>query len=75
MTPEQKAAYIMAQAASLMAEVAGMQAENQMRAHRGEALAYPEQAFADAVEHHVVGHNEVVLFFREDAEYIMRADR
>ena len=35
-----RAAIVLAEAASCNAEIAGMQAENQWRAHRGEAPAY-----------------------------------
>lgn len=35
-----RAAIVIAEAASCNAEIAGMQAENQWRAHRGEAPAY-----------------------------------
>jgi hypothetical protein len=50
MTPEQQAAYVIAMAACAMAEVAGMQAENHQRAHRGESMAYVEQDFTDVCE-------------------------
>jgi hypothetical protein len=64
MTPEQRAAYIMAMAACAMAEVAGMQAENQARAHRGEATAYNEQAFNDVISRNGIHHNAVLTLFR-----------
>ena len=64
MTAEQKAAYIIAQAACLMAEVAGMQAENQDRAQRGESIAYPETAFQEAIVRSGVHHNGVLTLFR-----------
>ena len=63
MTQEQKAAYIMAMAACAMAEIAGMQAENQQRAHRGEAVAYAEDAFSDIANKHGIYHNAVFSFF------------
>lgn len=64
MTPEQQAAYIMAQAACAIAEVAGMQAENQQRAASGLSPAYTEQAFNDVVARNGVHHNAVISFFR-----------
>lgn len=64
MTPEQQAAYVMAQAACAMAEIAGMQAENQKRAHRGESPAYGEDAFNSVIERNVIGHNAVLGLFR-----------
>lgn len=64
MTPEQQAAFIIAQAACAMAEIAGMQAENQVRSHRGETPAYNESSFQSVIEHNLVGHNAVISFFR-----------
>lgn len=63
MTPEQQAAFIIAQAACAMAEIAAMQAENQMRSHRGETIAYVEGDFRDAIERNVIGHNAVLTLF------------
>lgn len=63
MTDEQKAAYVISQAACAMAEIAGMQAENQQRMHRGEALAYTEQSFNDVILRNVVSHNAVLSLF------------
>ena len=63
MTPEQKAAYVIAMAACAMAEIAGMQAENQQRTHRGEAMAYPEASFTDAINRNGIHHNAVLTLF------------
>jgi hypothetical protein len=38
-------------------------AENQVRAHKGEAPAYDEQAFANAVAEYTVEHNSVIHLF------------
>ena len=65
MTPEQQAAFIMAQAACAMAEIAGMQAENQQRAHLGQSMAYVEKQFTDVIERNCIGHNAVISFFRQ----------
>lgn len=64
MTSEQQAAYIIAQAACAMAEVAGMQAENQQRITSGFSLAYTEQAFNDVILRNGIHHNAVIDFFR-----------
>jgi len=64
MTPEQQAAYVIAQAACAMAEIAGMQAENQMCALRGEPLAYGEGAFTSVIERNCIHHNGVLTLFR-----------
>jgi hypothetical protein len=64
MTPEQQAAFIMAQAACAMAEIAGMQAENQHRLSLGHSIAYDEDAFGCVIARNVIGHNDVISFFR-----------
>lgn len=63
MTPEQQAAYIMAQAASAMIEAIGMAAENLQRDRRGEAIAYNEQAFTDLILKYGIYHNATIGFF------------
>lgn len=67
MTPEQKAAFVNAQAALLNAEIAGMQAENQHRLSRGETIAYGEDGFHEAFKRYegVLGHNAVISFFHD----------
>lgn len=64
MTPEQQAAYVIAMAACAMAEVAGMQAENQQRAHRGESAAYTEGAFTEVINRNGIHHNAVLTMFQ-----------
>ena len=70
MTPEQKAAFVVAQAALFNARVAGMVAENQYRTSRGLMVAYGEDAFASLEREFsaVLGHNAVVLFFASIGE-------
>lgn len=65
MTPEQKAAFIVAQAALVNAKIAGMQAENQRRIAIGYDNPYTEKDFEAAANHHVLGWNAVIEFFRE----------
>ena len=65
MTPEQKAAYIIAQAAALSAHVTGMVAENQVRIAGGDSLAYDEAAFDTVIARYCVEHNEVLSFLEE----------
>ena len=65
MTPEQKAAYVMGQAACLIAEVFGMQAENMQREHRGESMAFVEKDFKDAIVRYGVHHNGVLSLFHQ----------
>ena len=64
MTPEQQAAYVIAMAACVTAEAAAMQAENQQRSHRGEAVAYTGQAFTDLINQYGIHHNAVLTMFR-----------
>ena len=65
MTAEQKAAFINAQAACAMAEIAGMQAANIERRAHGYSLAYDESAFAAVPDRYGIGHNAVVTFFHD----------
>jgi hypothetical protein len=64
MTPEQKAAFIMAQAAAANAAVAGMQAENAHRVACGMSIAYGEEAFQKVGEDYIIHHNDVITFFQ-----------
>lgn len=64
MTPEQQAAFIMAQAACAMAEIAGMQAENQHRLSLGQSIAYGEEAFSGVASRNIIGHNDVISYFQ-----------
>ena len=66
MTPEQKAAYIVAQAALLNAEIEAMKAANLERVHRGEAMAYSEYAFLDIInEYSILDHNNIMQYLRD----------
>lgn len=64
MTPEQKAAYIMAQAAALNARVAGMRAENDWRISCGNSIAYTEEHFEAVVTEYGCHHNQTIAFFQ-----------
>jgi len=63
MTDEQKAAYIMGQAAGAMARIAGMQAENAHRVSCGQSVAYGEEAFEKVGQDFIIHHNDVIGFF------------
>lgn len=67
MTPEQKAAYVVAQAALLNAELAMAQADNKMREMQGYAPAYDGVAFADMLRRYeaTIGHNAIMELFKE----------
>ena len=60
MTPEEKAAFVVAQAAILNARVQGMVAENMQRSHRGESMAYMEDHFVKVVDESGIGHNDLI---------------
>lgn len=64
MHQEEKPAYIMAMAVCAMAEIAGMQAENQSRAQSGLPLIYGKAAFDDVIERHGIHHNAVLTLLR-----------
>lgn len=66
MTPEQKAAFINAQAALMQAEMQGMIAENIERQRNDYALAYGPEQWAEfsARWEATLGHNQVIQFFR-----------
>ncbi len=64
MTPEQAAAFIMAQAACAMGEIAGMQAENQIYVAHGEAPVFGKNAFDAVAERYTIGHNAVLTLFQ-----------
>lgn len=63
MTDEQKAAYVIGQAACLMAEIAGMQAENQQRAASGFSPAYVQRDFESAIDRYSCHHNAALTLF------------
>lgn len=65
MTAEQKAAFIIAQAALVMAKIAGMTAANQYHAALGHIPQYGEADFVVAANEGVLGWNPVISFFQE----------
>ena len=64
MTAEQKAAYIMAQAACVNAQIAAMQAENVFRMLAGSEQAHKPEAFERLPAQFGITHNQVIEFFR-----------
>jgi len=63
MTPEQKAAYVMAQAAAAEIEAAGMVAENLLAAKNQQTLPYREVSFKALIVKYDLHHNALVTFF------------
>lgn len=64
MTPEQQAAYVIAQSHAAMIEAMGMVAENQHRTMNGMSIAYGAEAFQDLINRYGISHNAVISFFR-----------
>lgn len=65
MTSEQKAAFIIAQAACAVAKIAGMQVENQIAFAGGLEIRYRKEHFDAVANYGVLGHNAVITFFGE----------
>lgn len=65
MTPEQKAAYIFAQAVAAMADIEAMKAMNTERERNGYALAYDENAFFAVADRYVISHNAILNLFQD----------
>lgn len=63
MTPEQKAAYVQAQAVAALATIEGMKAANVERLNQGYALAYDEASFDGVAENYCISHNAVIGLF------------
>lgn len=65
MTPEQKAAYIQAQAVAAAIELEAMRAENADRESKGLSQAYDESSFHKLQELYCITHNDVISFFQD----------
>lgn len=65
MTPEQKAAFVIAQAVTAYAEIEGMKTLNREREAEGKALAYDEGAFFEITNRYNLHNNALIDFFRD----------
>jgi hypothetical protein len=65
MTPEQKAAYVMAQAAAALIEAMGMMASNMVRQQRGAPPQHWDDEFRNLVDKYGLRHNQVLSLFAE----------
>ena len=54
-------AMVSASVACAMIRAMGMQAENEQRKHRGEAMAYTEADFVALIDSEAIGYNSVVM--------------
>lgn len=66
MTPEQKAAFVMAQVASAIGQIFAMHAENANFHFSGEQPPNDKEAYAKVIADHGLGHNQVIAFFDND---------
>lgn len=64
MTPEQQCAFIIAQTACAMADIAAMQLENTVALAAGLAPVHSGQDFRDIALRYGIHHNAVIGFFR-----------
>ena len=64
MDNQARCAFVIAQAACANAEIAAMQAENDLRLSRGETPAYDETAFMQVQNTYLIGHNAVIEYLR-----------
>lgn len=62
MNEEQRAAFLIAQAAAGMIEALGMVATNQERTANGHTIAYDEAAFSAVIDHYGLHHNAAVTW-------------
>lgn len=65
MTPEQAAAYVIAQAASMAAELGAMEAANDLAKFEGRAPVYGFDDFRKVPDGYCVHHNAVMTLFQE----------
>ena len=65
MTPEQKAAYVFAQAVCAMAEIEGMKAENIQCTFRDADMTYMKKQFMAVIEKYGIHHNAVLTEFED----------
>lgn len=63
MTPEQQAAYVNSQAACMMVEAMGMQAQNQARVAEGELPPFLKEHFDALITQYGVHHNGTIGLF------------
>ena len=63
MTPEQKAAYIYAQAIAALCEREAMKAENLLREQQGRSPAYGQHDFMGLINKYGISHNAIIDTF------------
>jgi hypothetical protein len=73
MTPEQRAAKVMANVACALVELAAMQADNAIALAAGQAPRYTGADMTRLIDHHGIAHGQV-LREMEEAPYAVPAD-
>jgi hypothetical protein len=64
MDPLARCAFVQAQVACAMAEIAAMQAANQDQISIGQRITYDEAAFFAVQDKYLIGHNAVIDYLR-----------
>lgn len=64
MTPEQKAAFVIANSVAVLGQLLAMHHKNMQRQHRGEANAYTEEQFIECADSRGLGWNELIGFLQ-----------
>jgi len=64
MTPEEKAAYIIAASARAMIRALGAHAENMQRSHLGQSVAYCDAAISAIIDEEGIGEKAVLAFLQ-----------
>lgn len=64
MTPEQKAAFVMAQAACAIALTHSLHAANLVSVGAGKGLVHGPEAFEALINQHQIGWNDVISFLQ-----------
>ena len=62
MSENDRAAFIMSQAACMVVEALGMQAENKVQEHRQEYPAHDGLTFVQLIEKYGMSHNAVITY-------------
>lgn len=62
MEPEDRRAYLQAQSSCALIHAMGMLSENLQRLHRGESIAYAEEAFTNLAMSYGLEHNQVMAY-------------
>jgi len=66
MDKDQRAAFLNSQSVCAMIEAMGMQADNKQREFKGEAVAYPKEAFDGLQVKYGISHNQATALLMED---------